>query len=66
MILGTDDTRNCGILSGSSKPRTVKTLSGTINAIFQKTLSEEEILVLLRELQQAKIIAIDDTKIIYL
>ncbi|HEX6293439.1 MAG TPA: PIN domain-containing protein [Herpetosiphonaceae bacterium] len=50
---------------GSAKPRTVKTLSSTINALFQKQLSEEEVASLLRELQKQGIITVKDTRISY-
>lgn len=50
---------------GASKPRTVKTLSSTINSIFQKQLPEEELTTLLSELQKQKIVNISDTKVSY-
>ncbi len=50
---------------GTSQPRTVKTLSSTINAVFQKALSEEEIATIIRELQEQKVIVITETKVSY-
>lgn len=50
---------------GTSKPRTVKTLSSTINSLFQKTLPEEELALLLKSLQAEGFIGITDTKVSY-
>lgn len=50
---------------GAAKPRTVKTLSGTINSLFQKKLSEEELSVLLNELQKLGIVIVKDTNVSY-
>jgi len=50
---------------GTSKPRTVTTLSSTISSIFQKALSEEEIAEILKELDDKKIITITETKVAY-
>lgn len=50
---------------GASKPRTVKTLSSTINALFQKSLSEAELASLLEGLQQQGIISITGAKVSY-
>jgi hypothetical protein len=49
----------------AARPRTVKTLASTINALFQKALSEEEIAKLIQELQRQQLITITDTKISY-
>jgi hypothetical protein len=43
----------------------VKTLSSTINALFQKRLSEAEIALLLGRLQAAGAISINETKVSY-
>lgn len=51
--------------SGACKPRSVKTLSSTINALFQKQLSEEEISTLLNALQTTGVIKVDGTTISY-
>ena len=56
-----DDLRKRAI----AKPRTVKTLSSTVNALFQKQLSEEHVMTLLHELQKRGVITIQDTKIVY-
>ena len=50
---------------GASKPRTVKTLSSTINSLFQKSLPEEELASLLKSLQEQGIISVTDTKVSY-
>ncbi|MFT3665035.1 PIN domain-containing protein [Piscinibacter sp.] len=50
---------------GASKPRTLKTLTSTVNSIFQKQLSEEELVALLRHLQSEGVIEIDGTKVTY-
>ena len=50
---------------GSSRPRTVKTLSSTIGALFQKQLSEHEVATLLSKLQDQGIISVSDTKVSY-
>jgi PIN domain len=50
---------------GSSKPRTVKTLSSTVMSLFQKQLPDEELALLLAELQSAGAITITDNKVSY-
>lgn len=50
----------------SGKPRTVRTLTSTINALFQKLLSAEDLAKLIQELVKQKIIEINDTKVRYL
>ncbi len=50
---------------GTSRPRTVKTLSSTINSVFQKSLSEEEVAIIIQELQKQKIISITESKVSY-
>jgi len=50
---------------GASKPRTVKTLSSTIQALFQKQLSEHELVTLLKELQTKDYITVNETKVSY-
>ena len=50
---------------GTSKPRTAKTLSSTINSIFKKQLSETEQDALLKELQAKSYICVDGTKVSY-
>lgn len=49
----------------ASKPRTIKTLSSTINSLFQKQLSEEEIASLVSELQARTLITVANAKISY-
>lgn len=50
---------------GSAKPRTVKTLGSTINSIFQKQLSEQDLTGLLTALEQKGVIATTGTKVSY-
>lgn len=50
---------------GSSKPRTVKTLSSSISSLFQKQLPEEELTSLLKILEEKELITIQDTKVSY-
>lgn len=50
---------------GSSKSRTVKTLSSTINSLFQKSLPEEELAALQESLLKKGIISIASTKVSY-
>lgn len=50
---------------GSSRPRTVKTLGSTINAIFQKQISEQEVASLLAALQKQGAVTVTDTKVSY-
>jgi hypothetical protein len=48
-----------------ARPRTVKTLSGTIGSFFQKQLGESEIKAILAELTKAGHAVIDGTKVTY-
>jgi hypothetical protein len=50
---------------GTARPRTVKTLSSTINVLFKKQLSESEIASLLDQLQTTGVISISGTKVSY-
>jgi hypothetical protein len=50
---------------GASKPRTVKTLSSTINALFQRSLTEAELTSLLESLKQQGVISISGAKVSY-
>lgn len=50
---------------GAARPRTVKTLSSTINALFRKQLSEDEIALLLDGLKASGAISINATKVSY-
>lgn len=51
---------------GANKPRTVRTLSSTINALFQKSLSPEELLGLVDELQKQNMLEVSENKVRYL
>jgi hypothetical protein len=50
---------------GASKPRTVRTLSSTINALFQMSLSEAELTSLLEYLKQQGVISISGARVSY-
>lgn len=50
---------------GASKPGTLKTLTSTINALFQKKLSEAEVSGIIAELTRKGIIEIHQTKVAY-
>lgn len=50
---------------GTSRPRTIVTLSGTINALFQKRLSEGDVALLVHELQSQGIVTVNDAKVSY-
>lgn len=49
----------------AAKPRTVKTLSSTIAALFQKTLSEQEVQAVVEALVSRGWLSITDTKVVY-
>jgi hypothetical protein len=49
----------------AAKPRTVKTLSSTISALFQKQLPDKEIESLVKALQKQALIEVDDNKVTY-
>jgi hypothetical protein len=50
---------------GSTRPRTVKTLRNTINALFQKKLTDREVTSLLERLQAGGMVQVADTKVSY-
>jgi hypothetical protein len=50
---------------GQCRPRKVKTLANTINALFLKTLDGDELSALIAELKRRKLIAVDGEKISY-
>ena len=50
---------------GASKPRTLKTLTSTINSLFQKQLTEEDVVAVLQSLQSQGLVAINETKVTY-
>jgi hypothetical protein len=49
----------------ASNPRTLKTLSSTINALFQKALSPAEIDSIISELTKQGVITVNQTKVAY-
>lgn len=50
---------------GASQPRTLKTLASTIDSLFQKKLTEEELAAILKGLQAKGFITITETKVAY-
>jgi hypothetical protein len=50
---------------GASKPRTLRTLASTINAFFQKTLSEAEVEGIIAELTKKGIVVVNESKVAY-
>lgn len=50
---------------GAAKPRTVKTLGSTINAIFLKKLSEQDLTDLMASLEKSGVITTTGTKVSY-
>ena len=50
---------------GASKPRTVKTLSSTINSLFQKALAEDELAAILKHMEQQGLITVTGAKVGY-
>lgn len=50
---------------GSARPRKVTTLRNTIDAVFKKQLTEEEISSLIDQLKARRVLAVSDTKVTY-
>ena len=50
---------------GNSKPRTLKTLTSTISALFPKGISEHEVTVLIKQLQTTGIVTVLENKVTY-
>ena len=50
---------------GNSRPRTPKTLSNTVNSLFQKNLSESDLSGLLKALEQHGHIVVSENKVTY-
>ena len=50
---------------GSARPRTMKTLSSTIAALFQKQVSEHEVASLIERLRSEGVITVDGAKVSY-
>ena len=46
---------------GSARPRTVKTLSSTINSLFPKKLSDKELTILINALKNKKFLTVSNT-----
>ena len=50
---------------GAARPRTIKTLGGTIGALFQMTLTDSEIATLIAQLQAQGVVSMNGAKISY-
>ena len=50
---------------GASRPRTLKSLTSTINSLFQNQLSGEELVAVLRGLEHKGFIVINESKVTY-
>lgn len=50
---------------GNSRPRTPKTLSSTVNSIFQNRLSESDLSSLLKALEQHGLIVVSENRVTY-
>ena len=50
---------------GTAKPRTIKTLSNSINSLFMKKLGDDELAQILKELIKRKVVIVHDTKVSY-
>ena len=50
---------------GQSRPRKVKTLSNTINSLFTENLSEQQLSVLIKELEQKQYIKVSNNNVSY-
>ena len=50
---------------GAAKPRTVKTLSSTINSLFQNALPEDELAALLKLMEKQSVITVSGTRVAY-
>lgn len=50
---------------GTSKPRTVKTLSSTVSSLFQNQLPEQELAELIAELQRLGIVIVHENRVSY-
>lgn len=50
---------------GEARPRTVKTLSTSINILFQNRLSEADLTALVQALQQEGLISVEENKVSY-
>jgi len=50
---------------GASRPRTLKTLTSTINSLLQKQLTEGELIAVMKSLQQQEFIDINESKVTY-
>ncbi|MCC6264501.1 MAG: hypothetical protein IT169_13060 [Bryobacterales bacterium] len=50
---------------GTTRPRSLKTLSSTILTVFRKALSEQEVEAVVAELQKRKAVTVENGKLVY-
>jgi hypothetical protein len=50
---------------GHSRPRKVKTLTNTINALFSKTLEDKELIALIEEMKKRSLIVVENENVNY-
>jgi len=50
---------------GNARPRKVKTLANTINAIFMKKLEEKELMALIEQLKSQNLIVVENKNVSY-
>ncbi|MDH5358150.1 MAG: PIN domain-containing protein [Gammaproteobacteria bacterium] len=50
---------------GNAKPRTIKTLSNSINSLFMRKLGDEELAEIVEELIKRKVVIVSGTKVSY-
>lgn len=50
---------------GASRPRTIKTLSGTVSSLFQNALAEDELAAILKLMEKQGFVTIAGTKVAY-
>jgi hypothetical protein len=50
---------------GAAKPKSVKTLSSTIRALFQKNITDKELSTILQQLEADGVLRVDGTKVSY-
>ena len=50
---------------GHSRPRKVKTLTNTINALFSKTLEDKELIDLIEEMKTRNLIVVENENVNY-
>ena len=61
MTMALEDLRK----RGAARPRSIKTLTSTLHALFQKTLNEAELAALVEALTKAGYISVTSKKVSY-